>query len=262
MSKNYDFCAICGKYGKLSFDHIPPQSCGNNQNVYYYSFQQFVTDPKLKFKKNHSQNGVKSKNICSECNNLLGSKYDPELSKLKNIAIESFKGNQLVDKSIDVKKIIKSVFGHYLSISPYDQKTTMDEEMTSYFWDHKNNIYEGYSLYMFLYPYKDTIYSFKNYLVSQVSSDGIALPNGMLSCLYFYPFAFIFMEKQKFNRGVDLIRFVNSNQSSFEVNNGDWIFKNKILSPIWPCNPEDDGTGSSFVMYNDKLAKNSILKHW
>ena len=64
MSKNYDYCSICGDYGKLSHDHIPPQSCGNNQDVYFYSFQQFVSDPNLQFKKTHSQNGVKNKIIC------------------------------------------------------------------------------------------------------------------------------------------------------------------------------------------------------
>src|SRR5690554_3936106 len=106
----------------------------------FYSFQQFVSNPKLQFKKNHSQNGVKNKNLCEKCNNILGSKYDTELAKLRILALESFKVNNLVDKTIEVKKIILSIFGHFISSSPHDQKSTLDIVMTNYFWTNKNSI--------------------------------------------------------------------------------------------------------------------------
>ena len=32
-----DICRICGKEGPLSFEHIPPQSVGNNHTVKLYS---------------------------------------------------------------------------------------------------------------------------------------------------------------------------------------------------------------------------------
>jgi len=27
------YCRVCGEYGKLTLDHIPPKSCGNNHKV-------------------------------------------------------------------------------------------------------------------------------------------------------------------------------------------------------------------------------------
>lgn len=32
-----DICRICGKEGPLSFEHIPPQSVGNDHTVKLYS---------------------------------------------------------------------------------------------------------------------------------------------------------------------------------------------------------------------------------
>lgn len=252
---------MCEKYGKFSYDHIPPKYCGNNKDVYFYSFQQHVSNPHKKFRKIHSQDGVKNKNICEACNNLLGSKFDIELGKLRDIALKSFDNIQDVDNRINTKNAIKAVFGHLISSAPNNQKSTLDFEMSNYFWDKKNSIDDKYSLYLFLYPYKSTIFLFKNYIVGQLMKSGIVLPKGLISSLYFYPFAFIVMEKQQYDRGIDLIKFSLSKDEFFQIKNDDWSFKNKRLSPIWPCDPSDDEGGSSFVMYNEKSARNSLMKH-
>lgn len=261
VSKDLGFCSLCGEHSKLCFDHIPPQSCGNTNDVFYYTYDQFIKDPLKKFKKKHSQNGVKYKYICENCNNLMGAKYDPELAKFRNVALDLIEGTSVSDKKIEVKNVVKSIFGHFIASAPYDIKSVLDEEMTNFYMDKPNSVLTDYSLYTLFYPHQKTIFVFKNYAVGQVLPQGIDLPKGVLSSLYFFPFAFIFMKKQKYSRGIDLIEFLNTEDRHFELKKNDWIFNNKVLGPIWPCEAGDDGSSSSFVMINDRFAASSIMKH-
>lgn len=77
-----DYCNICGKYGRLTWDHVPPKACDNYDLVKYGTFFDIQDeDPFYSI----SQNGIKYRSICSNCNNkLLGSNYDIELINFTN----------------------------------------------------------------------------------------------------------------------------------------------------------------------------------
>lgn len=76
-----DICRICGKEGPLSFEHIPPQSVGNNHTVKLYSGVDAVKssltgqDDMEGMKYRQLQRGQGFKTICSSCNSYLGQNY-------------------------------------------------------------------------------------------------------------------------------------------------------------------------------------------
>ena len=67
------YCRICGKYGDLTDDHVPPKSCGNKGRTVFSIGQNKLI----------IQNGFHCRTICSNCNNeLLGCNLDKEYKKV------------------------------------------------------------------------------------------------------------------------------------------------------------------------------------
>lgn len=97
-------CHICGRYGKLSFEHIPPQALGNVHKHLLFSAEELLKpgspmhtsmDNSVQdLKQAHvhyeqRQRGAGLSTICKECNNYMGPNYVPEFVNLYS-AIESW----------------------------------------------------------------------------------------------------------------------------------------------------------------------------
>jgi hypothetical protein len=77
MSKKEDgTCCICGSYGPLSFEHIPPKKAFNNRRVWIVKFEDYVgVGPAEEIKKQDCQKGFGMLSLCARCNNNTGSWY-------------------------------------------------------------------------------------------------------------------------------------------------------------------------------------------
>lgn len=105
------YCRICGKFSKLTSDHIPPQSCGNKSRVKFT-----VQGKTLIF-----QNGFNCRTICEKCNNkILGSSCDKTFNELymkvhdfqrSNICLP----NGFLKIEIDVREIVRCILGHFIA---------------------------------------------------------------------------------------------------------------------------------------------------
>ena len=72
----YGQCHICGKYGKLSFEHIPPQAALNNGQVKAYSGEEILkTFHGEKATYQNMQRGMGRFSLCEKCNNTTGQWY-------------------------------------------------------------------------------------------------------------------------------------------------------------------------------------------
>jgi hypothetical protein len=72
-------CRICGKEGKLSFEHVPPEAAFNKATAIEYSLESWMT--KRKVKGEHCQGGVGQYTLCQQCNSDTGSWYGDEYVK-------------------------------------------------------------------------------------------------------------------------------------------------------------------------------------
>ena len=69
-------CHICGEYGLLSFEHIPPRSAFNNRPVISLSFDRAISlGPDDIVKGPKQQKGMGGYTLCERCNNLTGHWY-------------------------------------------------------------------------------------------------------------------------------------------------------------------------------------------
>ncbi len=71
-------CHICGEFGPLSFEHIPPKKAFNNRPVISMDFNQALElgpNEPTKGKGNVQQKGMGTYTLCERCNNLTGHWY-------------------------------------------------------------------------------------------------------------------------------------------------------------------------------------------
>jgi hypothetical protein len=69
-------CHICGAYGKLSYEHVPPEAAFNDRRILHTAFETVLKSESLdnvpgKFQ----QRGAGAYTLCSKCNNDTGSWY-------------------------------------------------------------------------------------------------------------------------------------------------------------------------------------------
>ena len=72
--KEIDQCNICGQIGKMTWDHVPPKSSGNNLGIKVNTlFEGLPTE--TSYQKNF-QSGIKFRSLCQKCNGEILSRYD------------------------------------------------------------------------------------------------------------------------------------------------------------------------------------------
>jgi hypothetical protein len=90
MAKNKGICAICGRGGKLTFEHVPPRAAGNDEPATSYRIEDWLARdletgempggyPQAK--------GTGVVSICRACNEHSGALYVPEFAKFMHTGI-------------------------------------------------------------------------------------------------------------------------------------------------------------------------------
>ena len=103
MSKNQmGYCHICGKYGKLSFEHIPPEDALNNNRAKLYTGDEALKKIKGEFAKyQNQQKGMGKYTLCESCNNNTGSWYANAYSGIaREVAYNLHKKHELTHGNI------------------------------------------------------------------------------------------------------------------------------------------------------------------
>ena len=84
--KKIGVCRICGQYGALSFEHVPPQEAFNKSTVIEYTLESWATKRRVKGKQ--QQGGIGQYTLCETCNNNTGSWYGREYVKWAQIGFD------------------------------------------------------------------------------------------------------------------------------------------------------------------------------
>lgn len=106
-------CCICGKYGKLSFEHVPPRSAFNKDAVVEYSLSTVdmsnVQDIRSRVKGKTIQGGSGKYTLCDECNNNTGAWYGAEYVRWARIGASILTRMQ-IDKVTSCVVVLKGVY--------------------------------------------------------------------------------------------------------------------------------------------------------
>lgn len=154
------YCRLCGKYQSLTKDHFPPQNTGNSGHVYIYSQSTQIL----------SQNGMKFKTLCQECNGELLAGLDGEQKEMvvgfstfgKDLRIYNAK---YIGLMLDTHRLLRSVLGHYIGTCFGDEVQDELQRPLSYspFYEEIRKFVLGeiehleiVEVYYWYYPYDET----------------------------------------------------------------------------------------------------------
>ncbi|MBN1469398.1 MAG: hypothetical protein JXM74_10405 [Fusobacteriaceae bacterium] len=141
--KIIDYCALCGKEEKLSFEHVPPQSTGNKGNIQLSNFVDEldnIDNPHFirKYGKIY-QNGVGYKSLCESCNKTTGSWYGSDYKSWKQQIEKIRKENpdnssELPETTITFfpLRVLKQVLSMFISVNRGKFKTNDFEKMKNF----------------------------------------------------------------------------------------------------------------------------------
>lgn len=117
------FCAICGDFGKLTKDHVPPKGCVTIANSTLHRLTMETSDHMLSRQGLRLQGGLRFQTICTKCNSQrLGSMFDPELKVFTNGMRDALTHAcqqpvlpQYVQTRANLSLVARAVIGHILA---------------------------------------------------------------------------------------------------------------------------------------------------
>ena len=125
---HYGQCHICGKYSKLTFEHIPPENAMNRGSATIYTGDNVMKRYRgEKAKYINQQQGMGKYTLCEKCNNNTGSWYVPTYNDIaRDVASYLHKKEQLNHgdiisfsfKNVPVLSFIKQVITMFCSLLP------------------------------------------------------------------------------------------------------------------------------------------------
>lgn len=207
-------CNICLKKTKLTWEHVPPKSCGNFEKVF---IQDELSLSNLKV--TGSQNGVKYRTICQKCNNEMGSGPDKELKKFYDSVKDFFEKDKKLNSfriiNINLQLLTKAVFGKLLAIDEEPAMDLVSKGMRDFILNDVKP--EELALYFRLYPYNFSVqartFVCGSYLPIFTTNNynNPYLISGLVSILNFFPIAFTVssIENKENNAFVNLLDYIN-----------------------------------------------------
>lgn len=200
------YCLICGKYGVLTFDHVPPQGSITITKVEQRHITEtagFVSGNGVKGIE--SSNGSKFKTLCKTCNGLhVGGDNDTEIARVCKLLTSKIKDYFNIPTSpyteisveVDAIKFCRAMIGHILAATSV-KECKVEPESTPYFDPLKrfvlgddDALVDTHEMYYWFYPSS-----------RHVSAKNIAFFNegnlAISSHLHFFPIAFMVTEKNK-----------------------------------------------------------------
>lgn len=170
----------------------------------------------------------------------------------------------ILESKIPVNKVAKSITGHLLAAHPdyIDGETVIDTKLRKYLLNNNELPPYDMRLLWYVYPFPYTVIARNNY-VDDVLHENPYLPRGIVSCLYFYPLAFVLCEKGSKIDTIDLFHCGTRNIEDImkiEINLLSWIYPNtnKFRDPEWLCTIEENGRGANLLLFNDEIMNASV----
>lgn len=218
------YCKICNKYGKLTFEHIPPKCALNDKEARIYTGDSFVELMCNKNKYPWETEGIKYKllqkglgdyTLCSNCNNITGELYGEEYKKWFYTVLKLINDNKeqhMIAKTVTIRlmnvypgrfirqilSIICSTYHGFSSKFPYIKDLILNK-------DYIYNDKLGFRIYMYL---------LKNPYNGYTGMTGILLSDGrikMINEIDLYPFGFYLSLSDTRENETEITNFINCN---------------------------------------------------
>lgn len=245
-------CNICTQEKSLSWDHVPPKGGIELTAVEMETVFQVFTHEPGKRQLQESQQGVKFRTICAECNSLLGHKYDPVLNDF-SISVGRYLKSVLTFPSIINLRtrpgaLMRGLLGHLIAAKTDFDETVFDEQVREYFFDEWKSVPTGIHLFYWLYPYIQTVIM-RDFAMPAVRGN-FGRGAGVFHTLKYFPIAYLVTNLSKYEGLFELTQYRNlGSDDETEIP----IQLNRIEHPFWP-EMVDDGN----ILLGSKSGASSV----
>ncbi|TVQ57073.1 MAG: hypothetical protein EA366_09140 [Spirulina sp. DLM2.Bin59] len=156
-----DLCNICKQSASLSWDHVPPKGGIDLKPVEQVTILQHLTGNLEEQKPQISQNGVKYRTICKDCNERLGHSYDPVLNRFAlgvgGILKSSIKILPIIHYKTQPAVLIRSILGHLLAAKGIIDDVVVDQKIREFLFDDQAQLPEDIKIFYWIYPYREIV---------------------------------------------------------------------------------------------------------
>jgi len=185
-----------------------------------------------------SQNGVKYRFICSDCNSKLGGLYDSVLNDFAISIGRFFKSNLYFPATIKIKTkpkaIIKSILGHLVSAKKEIDNTLLDGKIREYIFNDSAELPDDINIFYWIYPY-DCVVIMRDFIMP-AKRNGDFRTSGIFQIIKYFPIAYLVTNLKEYEGLPELTKYRNCNiNDEVEVP----IFLKRIEDYNWPEKVED-----------------------
>jgi len=194
------YCVICGEFGKLSQDHVPPKGSITISKTEQRHITEMMGAKSAKVKGLKSQNGSKFKTICAKCNNEHLGENDYEISLVNKLLTTKIKDhistpiNNYIQVQVSAINYARAMIGHILSATSVEEckkpiiESPYFDPLREFVLGNDLALDNSHDIYYWFYPFS-----------MHISSKMVGFRNnGHLACLSllsFYPIAFMVTKK-------------------------------------------------------------------
>ena len=196
------YCVICGDYGTLSIDHVPPKGSVTITKTEQRHMCEMIGVKATSIKGVSSPNGSEFRTICSKCNSEKLGSVDSEValvSKSLTLKIKDYfenvnSINNTVSVNINALDYARAMVGHVLSATSVKEcwepikPTPYFSPLRDFVMGNNDAINETHDFYFWFYPRSRHVSAKYVYFHNKGHSAGISL-------LAFYPLAFLITPK-------------------------------------------------------------------
>ena len=235
FKKGDTLCNICEQKRNLTDDHIPPRCCGNDKAIVarrIYAEELIARQVDAK-----SNNGLKWRTLCRQCNGDLIGRWDPALGEFTKqteaIISPSLALPQRLNMNIRGGAVLRSLLGHVVAAKTQGDAVPLDAKIRDYLLD-RAALDPKIGVYCWLYPYRPIVVA-RDFTWVEVEGEGGASP-GLATVIKFYPLAVLVLDasvkgQSNSNYMTPLHPFAGTDEN---LETAIEILRQPIFHPGWP----------------------------
>ena len=246
-------CNLCREEKDLSWDHVPPKGGIELSTVQMETILNLMSGDRENPKIRESQNGMKFRTICSDCNSLLGSEYDPVINDFSisvgNYLNSNIKLPKVINHKVKPQRLMKALLGHLVAAKVDIENTLFDQQAREYVLDLSATLPKDINIFYWPYPHDCSI-TIRDF--AMFTPRGTFNEPAIFQTLKYFPIAYLCCNKATY---ADLECLSWYREAGIDDEIEIPINLSRIEHPYWPEAPTDNDNN---VFFGGQSAANSV----
>ena len=246
-------CNLCREEKALSWDHVPPKGGIELGPVEMETVFEVLAGDREKPRLRESQNGVKYRTLCKECNEYLGVEYDPVMNDFA-ISVGRYLNSGLalpetVNHPVKPQRLMKALLGHLVAAKVEIENTLFDRSARDYVLDPYSHLPGDIHVFYWVYPYSSSV---------TIRDFGMFTPRGtfdepaIFQTLKYFPVAYLCCDKPEY-AGLPALSWYRGTGLDDEIALP--INLTRVEDPYWPETADDSDRN---VFFGGQSASHAI----